>query len=162
MKRTLLAALLLAFSACGGGGDDDGNPPDAHGIVPDASESAIDANELDAPAGTVQLTVKNYLSWCTVTVDGNPAFSNGQHIYDVVPGTYDVSAVANAGFQLGTTPWHDTDGDTTGDGEQGTITGTGQSASSATTETVVAADDCIWVCCEFTGGGGCDVADQCP
>jgi len=21
---------------------------------------------------------------------------------------------------------------------------------------------CVWVCCEFAGGGGCDVPDQCP
>jgi hypothetical protein len=150
--RSLAFAFVVVCSlaACGGGDDDSTNPPDAH------------AGAIDAPAGSVTLTVKNYLSWCSVTVNGGTAASTATQTVTLDgAGTVDLSAVALSGFQLGTTPWHDTDGDT-GSGEQGTVTGTGQTASSATTETVGDTDDCVWVCCEFSGGGGCPATDQCP
>ncbi|MGB8222800.1 MAG: hypothetical protein WCF10_09435 [Polyangiales bacterium] len=112
-------------------------------------------------AGTVALTVKNYLAWCSVTVGSNPASAAAEQTVEVAPGTVTLSAVALSGFQLGSTPWHDTAGDS-GSGDPGTVTGTGQSASSATTVVVGSSAKCVWVCCEFTGGGGCPTADQCP
>jgi hypothetical protein len=76
-------------------------------------------------------------------------------------GTIDLDAVALQGFILGEDMWHHTDGDT-GAGEPGTVTGTGQTASSAATVTVGDADACVWVCCPFPDGSGCPATDQCP
>jgi hypothetical protein len=113
-------------------------------------------------ATPVALTVKNFDSWCTVSVNGGAGSFLGQQTVCVAAGaTVDLSAVANVGFQLGNTPWHDTDGDS-GGGEQGMVTGSGQTASSATTITVSGNADCAWVCCEFLNGGGCPTTDQCP
>jgi hypothetical protein len=73
-----------------------------------------------------------------------------------------VTATANAGFILGTAPWHGTDGDT-GNGEQGTLTGSGQSQQSAAVVTVSGTGtDCAWVCCPFPNGTGCPTSNQCP
>jgi hypothetical protein len=160
MRNHVFAGILIAMVGfgCGGGGSDvDARIDAAQGAI-DASR---DAAPIDSAAGTRPLTVKNYLSWCSVTVNGGVASTAAMQIVDVAPGAIPVSAVAETGFQLGTTPWHDTDGDT-GGGEQGTVTGSGQSASSATTATVATTPACVWVCCEFTGGGGCPVDDQCP
>ena len=158
----ILAIALLAAS-CGGGGTSDKDAavidsPHATADAPHADASST----VDAPALTNTLRVKNYLAWCSVTVAGHPASSAAVQDVTITPGTINVSAVALAGFQLGTKPWHDTAGDTTGTGEQGTVTGTGQAASSATTVVVGASGKCVWVCCEFTGGGGCPTTDQCP
>jgi hypothetical protein len=137
-------------------------PPDASpNPPPDSTPGAPDANPPpDAIAGT-QLTVKNYAAWCDVTVNGGTPSSALQQVVTVTPGVIPVSAVALGGFELGLTPWHNTDGDL-GGGEQGQITGTGQTASSATTETVGLTADCVWVCCQTAGQTDCPTTDQCP
>jgi len=110
---------------------------------------------MDGPPGTTPLKVKNYLSWCTVTVNGGTPSAGAQQLVNVDPGTIDLSATANTGFKLGL--WHHTDGDS-GSGDPGTVvTGT-----SSTTVTVGATATCVWVCCPFTDGTGCPTADQCP
>jgi len=136
--KSLLLLGALALVACGGG-----------------STPAPDA-------GTVTLTVKNYLAWCSVTVAGGTPSSAAVQTAQVDPGTIPLSAVALSGFELGSDPWHDTAGDT-GSGDPGTVTGSGQSASSATTVVVGSAAKCVWVCCPFSpGGNGCPTSDQCP
>ncbi len=152
MKK--LSVLLFAIAACGGGG--------SSGIdaAIDSPKAVVDAPKADAAAGPV-LLVKNYLSWCNVTVNGGTASSSAAQSVTVTPGTINVSAVALTGFILGPKPWHDTAGDT-GAGDPGTVTGTGQAASSATTAVVSATGKCVWVCCPFTNGTGCPTTDQCP
>jgi hypothetical protein len=105
--------------------------------------------------------VKNYLSWCSVQVGSNAASSAGSQTVCVPSGTTTLVATALTGFELGTTPWHDTDGDT-GGGEQGTVTGTGQSATSTAMITVSGNSDCAWVCCPNVGQMNCPTTDQCP
>ncbi len=112
-------------------------------------------------AGCSMLTVKNYLAWCTVTVNGGTPSGAASQTACVTPGSIPVSAVANTGFELGLTPWHDTSGDT-GSGEQGTITGSGQTASTATTVVVGSSAKCAWVCCETAGTTDCPTSDLCP
>jgi hypothetical protein len=59
--------------------------------------------------------------------------------------------------------WHHTDGDTSGSGEAGTQSGSATTGKSTATATVVSTSGkCVWVCCPFTTGMGCNVADQCP
>ena len=111
----------------------------------------------NAPAGTEALTVKNYLQWCSVAVNGQSASSSASQTLDVTPGGITVVATPLAGFELGSTPWHDTDGDS-GGGDPGARTGTQASA----TVTVGSAAKCVWVCCETVGQHDCPATDQCP
>jgi hypothetical protein len=132
--------------------DADPSVPDANPLSPDANPLSPDAMAPDGPPGTVPLVIKNYLSWCTVSVNGAAAVSDAVQMVDVPSAAVvNLSAIANEGFALGATPWHDTDGDTGGGDPSGD-----------TTVTVAAGGDCAWVCCELAGGGGCPTTDQCP
>ncbi len=151
-----LSLLMIALAACGGGGSTSVDAAiDGKGVTVDAPHANI-----DAASGGPMLLVKNFDSWCNVTVNGGTASSSAAQNVAVTAGTINVSAVALSGFILGPKPWHDTAGDT-GTGDPGTVTGTGQAASSATTVVVGASGKCIWVCCPFTNGTGCPVTDQC-
>jgi hypothetical protein len=110
-------------------------------------------------ATPVALTVKNYLSWCAVTVGtGAPVQTDSQTVC-VADGTVALSATPLPGFQLGVIPWHDTAGDT-GSGDPGTVSG---GASTTTVVVSGAGTKCAWVCCDFADGTiGCPTADQCP
>jgi hypothetical protein len=150
MKRAMQLGLMLGAgllaTGCGsssGGYGAQGGPVSCSGATP------------------VALTVKNYLSWCSVTVDGQAASTATSQTACVAAGTLGLTATALTGFELGPTPWHHTRGDA-GAGEQGTITGSGQSASSATTVTVGGTSACAWVCCETAGLSDCPASDQCP
>jgi hypothetical protein len=108
------------------------------------------AKETGTDAGCITLTVHNYKSWCSVTVNGGTASKDATQTVCVASGTsVDLTAEpASTKFELGTDPWHDT---TTADEAKGTAT-----------ITVTKTDDCVWVCCPFTGGTGCPTKDQCP
>jgi hypothetical protein len=125
------------------------------------SDASADTGNADANAeadggGCVDLTVLNYLSWCSVSVEGLAPVSGPSQTVCVAPGAVSLSATALSGFKLGATPWHRTDGDQ-GAGEQGTLAG---DASAATV--TVNGPACVWVCCEFANGGGCPSDNQCP
>jgi hypothetical protein len=133
--------------------------PSTDAVISDAPPG--DAPPGDTPPATQPLTVKNYLSWCSVTVDNGTPSISAQQIVNVAPGAIPLVAEARVGFQLGATPWHDTDGDS-GAGDAGTRAGSGQTETSSTAATVASSPKCVWVCCEFSGGGGCPATDQCP
>jgi hypothetical protein len=112
-------------------------------------------------AAPVALTVKNYLDWCSVAVGGGPPSSTSQTVC-VADGAVSLTATALVGFQLGTAPWHDVDGDT-GAGLLGVTSGSGQSETATVTKTVSGTAACAWVCCETAPlGGDCPATDQCP
>jgi hypothetical protein len=94
-------------------------------------------------------------------VDGQAASAASTQTSCVAAGTVSLAATALTGFELGPAPWHHTSGDT-GAGELGTVTGSGQSASSATTVAVSGTSACAWVCCETSGLSDCPATDQCP
>ena len=58
-----------------------------------------------------ELTVKNYLAWCSVSVAGGTPSSAAEQTVCVPEGAVNLSATALNGFILGTAPWHNTDGD---------------------------------------------------
>jgi hypothetical protein len=159
---TRLGVLALLLFACGG---DDKTKQDAH--TADApKDGAIDAPHdahpdapLDGPPGTQQLTVHNVLSWCSVSVNGGTASSAATQQVFVQPGQINLTAAPLTGFKLDTNMWHHTDGDTNGSGDSGTIAG---GVSFATATVVSTSPKCVWVCCPFTNGTGCNVPDQCP
>ncbi|MGE3670581.1 MAG: hypothetical protein AB7K71_13025, partial [Polyangiaceae bacterium] len=101
---------------------------------------------------------------CSVSVAGGAASSAAEQTVCIEnPGEVDLVATALSGFILGTAPWHNTDQDQ-GSGEQGTLSGSGQSQTSTASVTIHASDstDCVWVCCPFPDGTGCPTTDQCP
>ncbi|MGH7270001.1 MAG: hypothetical protein ACREJ3_06180 [Polyangiaceae bacterium] len=114
-----------------------------------------------ADAGCTTLTVKNYIGWCDVSVNGGAVSPSPTQSVCVAPGSIALSASALQGFDLPAKPWHDTSGDT-GSGDPGTVTGTGQTAQNATTVTVGTAAKCVWVCCPTHGTTDCPTSDQCP
>ncbi len=131
------------------------------GTTTTTTSSSTTTTTTGCTAPQVALTVKNYLGWCNVTVNGGTASTAATQTVCVTPGAIPVAAVANAGFTLGAKPWHDTTGDVASAGDPGVVTGSGQTASDATTVTVVTAK-CAWVCCETSGTTDCPTTDQCP
>jgi hypothetical protein len=108
-------------------------------------------------AGPLTLTVKNYLSWCSVSVAGAAPSTGASQMIGVTQGQVVTlkASPASASFILG--DWHHTDGDT-GGGDPGTVSG----AQSTAIVTIATASSCVWVCCPFTNGTGCPTTDQCP
>ena len=129
-----------------------------------SAESGTEAGPLDSGVEAsvcVSLTVLNYEVWCSVTVNGGAAFVADAETFCVPSGTEQLAATAVLNFELGPAPWHDTVGDK-GDGDPGTVTGSGASAIDWTTVVVGDAATCVWVCCPFDDGVGCPTTDQCP
>jgi len=99
--------------------------------------------------GGTQLTVKNYLSWCNVSVNGGTASSAAVQTVTVPSGTVNLTATPLTtpapGFQLYAHTWHHTSGDT-GPGEAGTVTGMTSAAT-----VMFPGTKCVWVCCPNAG-----------
>ncbi|HEX3343399.1 MAG TPA: hypothetical protein VHS09_02450 [Polyangiaceae bacterium] len=136
----------------------------------DAGEAGVEAGKPDATtpeagpeAGVpcVNLTVLNYEVWCSVSVNGGDAAVADAETVCVPPGTQQLAATALQFFELGPAPWHDTAGDM-GQGDPGTVSGSGASAVDTTTVVVGSQPKCVWVCCPFDDGNGCPTTDQCP
>jgi hypothetical protein len=131
-----------------------------------------DGKKFDAPIdtpSTPQLTVKNYLTWCSVTIgNGAPSAAGMQQVPITASGTIMLQASpSSSSFEDAGNMWHHTTGDT-GTGETGTVVGTGMAAVSTAMVTVtMGASKCVWVCCPFSAtsgqpeGSGCNVAEQC-
>jgi hypothetical protein len=103
----------------------------------------------------VELTVLNYLSWCSVSVAGGATSAAGSQTVCVPDGAVTLSATALSGFQLG--DWYGVTGDT-GSGTPGTVsngTSTAMVTASGTTQ-------CVSICCPNTGTTDCPGSNQCP
>ena len=167
MTKLLGLALIatLTLAACSSDNATHDGGIDGHRDSAGGGDAPTDS-AADAPAGTFALTVKNYLSWCSVSVNGGTTSTMGMQTINVLPGTIPLTATAaSSTFQIGTNMWHHTTGDTANTGETGTVSGSGVSAQSAATATVGSAAKCVWVCCPFVGGTGCDpgaIGEQCP
>jgi hypothetical protein len=164
----LAIGLVVILAACGG--DDGGTQKDA-AVDSKAVDAPIDGKTfLDAPAGTTPLTVKNYLNWCTVSVNGMTTSAAPQQVVNVAPGTYSLVAMrASSSFVVDGNMWHHTLGDG-GTGETGVVTKPDAQDEatwfSTAMVTVGTSAKCVWVCCPFSTQGhpGCEntIADQCP
>lgn len=158
----------MACAACGGDDGGGGTTPKDAAATLDSPALPVDSKVIDAPpvtvvdapAGTAALTVKNYVSWCEVSVDGRSPSTADVQVVNVMPGAITLTATAATGFILGRDMWHHTDGDT-GRGEAGSVL----NGVSTAMVTVGASAKCVWVCCPFPDGSGCDpdlLGDQCP
>jgi hypothetical protein len=166
--RRLAIGVVLILGACGG--DDSGGQKDAA-----VDSKAIDAPKavdaaVDGPPGTAPLTVKNYLNWCSVEVNGMTGSVAGQQVVNLAPGTYSLVAKrASSSFVVDGNMWHHTNGDS-GTGETGVVTKPDAQDEatwfSTAMVTVGTSAKCVWVCCPFSTQGhpGCEstIADQCP
>ena len=152
MKRVRELLVLLptvAIAACGGGSS--GGTSSSSGSSGTCSGST-----------PVSLTLENFLTWCSVSVAGGAASSAATQTMCVAAGTVNLSATANPTFELGPAPWRGTSGDH-GSGDPGTVTGSGQSAQSATTVAVSGSSACVAVCCPGVNGTAlCPTTNQCP
>ncbi len=120
-----------------GGGNDDAGPADSGTTVADAGPADA-GNTADATSGTVTLTVQNYLSWCSVGIDGGSANTTAVQTLDVAPGTVVnlMGDKASDTFVWGY--WVNTTGDT----------GSSHDTMMSTTVTVDA-DMVVQACCPF-------------
>ena len=164
----IAASLFLIGIALGCGNVEGGKGKDAgidskSAIDATPVDGATDAPMIDAPPGTVTLTVKNYLNWCSVKVNGGTESTAATQTVNAPPGGLIplVAKAASASFAVSGNMWHHTMGDT-GAGETGVVTGSDAATQSAATAVVGPAATCVWVCCPFTNGTGCNVAEQCP
>jgi hypothetical protein len=158
------ALWLACLVACGypalpkiGGDAGHDAPRDARTDAADA-QTGGDATP-DAPTGP-SLTLKNYLSWCSVAINGGtPSTTAAQTLPATAGAEATLTATPAAGFILGANMWHHTDGDT-GGGEPGSVSGNISTAA----RLIQTGGNCVWVCCPFANppGSGCPTADQCP
>jgi hypothetical protein len=159
-------ALTACGSSTGGGGGSGGTGGTSSATTYSSTTSTTSTTGSTTTTGTgggpacsgstpVALTVKNYLAWCSVTVDGGTASAAAEQTVCVADGSVTLDATALSGFELG--DWHGTAGDT-GSGDPGTVSG-GQSQAKVI---VSGSSACVWVCCPFTDGTGCPTTNQCP
>lgn len=157
--RRLAIGLVVILGACGG----DDSPAQKDAAV---DSKMIDAPKvfMDAPAGTATLTLKNYLNWCKIGIDGATPVQMATGTANLAPGTYNLVAQGATGFEIQPAMWHHVDGSTGNTGVDGTQTG-GASGTSTAMVTMGTTAKCVWVCCAFASDGhGCEstLPDQCP
>jgi len=165
-----IAASLFLIASVVGCGDDGGKGANKDAAIDskvaiDATpiDAAIDAPMIDAAPGTFPLKVNNYLAWCSVSVNGGTASTASTQTVNVLPGNIPLIAKGATGFKVGGNMWHHTMNDT-GNGETGVVTTPASGEQSAAVAVVGSAAKCVWVCCPFLNGTGCEntIPDQCP
>jgi len=134
----------------------DSTAPEA-GTVMDAGADAASES-----GGNVTLTVLNYKSWCSVTINGGAASTNAMLTASVTSGSTAtiVAMPASSKFVIGTDPWFGVT-QNNGGAAPGTDHGTGTTETS--TATVVATGaNCVSVCCgDAPKGTNCPTATPC-
>ncbi len=157
MKTLFLALFAIG---CGGGG---GTPvQDAPTCRHRPQDAAVDSKVfMDGPSGTTPLTVKNIDSWCAVTVNGGAPDDPSSQRFRPPVRPSQLTATPNPAdgstFELGPAhTWFKTDGDT-GGGDPGTSVGGGTQPTNTATVTVGTTAKCIYACCPFSDGTGCNV-----
>jgi hypothetical protein len=141
MRTLLLMTVGIAVSACGVG----------------CGSSGYGAPASDAPApnpGT--LTVKNFLNWCSVEINGGTASTDATVTASVTAGSMVtiVAIPADGSFEIGPVPWFGVD-QNNGAAAPGTDVGHGASETSTAVVTTNQAGtpQCVSVCCQEPGNG---------
>jgi hypothetical protein len=133
----------------------------------DAATPAVDGaaqTGAEGGGGDVTLTVMNFLSWCSVTVNGGTASTAGSMTTSVAAGSTAtiVATPASSSFEIGADPWFGVT-QNAGGAAPGTDNGSGTSETSTAT-VVVAGDQCVSVCCQEPGNSPtpCPSTNPCP
>jgi hypothetical protein len=128
--------------------------------TPDASESASDTGT----NGEAMLTVMNFLSWCSVTINGGAASTGASVTASVASGSMVtlVATPASSSFMIGDNPWFGVT-QNGGGAAPGMDNGTGTTETSTAT-VVVTGNQCVAVCCQEPNNGPtpCPATNPCP
>ena len=158
MKALVLAVIGIGVSACGVGYSNGGyGEPISN--APDPGRGAS--------AGGVTLSVKNYLNWCSVEINGGTASTDATVTASVTPGSMAtlVATPANGSFEIGPTPWFGVD-QNSGSAAPGSDVGSGTSETSTAVVTINQAGmpQCVSVCCQEPGNAPipCPGTSACP
>ena len=126
------------------------------------SEDASSAPD-EGTSSEVTLTVLNFLSWCSVTINGGAASTGATVTASVAQGSTAtiVATPASSAFTIGADPWFGVT-QNGGAAAPGTDKGTGATETSTAT-VVVAGNQCVSVCCELPNNGppACPATDPC-
>jgi hypothetical protein len=135
--------------------------------VEDAGVAVIDAAPSAPDAGTngeVTLQVLNFLSWCSVTINGGAASSAPSVTASVAKGSTATIAVtpASSAFTIGPDPWLGVT-QNGGAAAPGTDKGSGATETSTATVVVGTGNQCVSVCCELPNNGppACPTTNPC-
>jgi hypothetical protein len=141
MRTLLLLVIGVGVSACSGGSGNSGY-----------GAPVSDAQALSPGA----LTVKNFLNWCSVEINGGTASTDATVTASVTPGSMAtiVATPANGSFEIGPAPWFGVD-QNDGGAAPGTDVGSGTSETSTAVVTTNQAGtpQCVSVCCQEPGNG---------
>ena len=149
MLRILNATSVIAImgiAACGSSPGPDYNYGMTGYDAPPPSPATSD--------GALTLTVMNYFSWCSVSINGGAASTSATVSASVTTGSLAtiIAAPAGSGFEIGADPWFGVD-ENDGGPAAGTDTGNGTSETSQATVTVASTGEaqCVAVCCQEPG-----------
>jgi len=153
MKTQLLVMIAMGLSACGAG-------------YGNAGYGAANS-ETSAPGpGPETLTVKNFLNWCSVEINGGTPSTGATLTVSVSRGSAVtlVATPADSSFEIGPNPWFGVD-QNSGAAASGTDVGSGTSETSTAVVTInqTGAPQCVSVCCQEPGNGPipCPATDPC-
>lgn len=151
MKTLLLVTVAIWTSACGAGSGYGGY--------------GVPSSETTAPSPGM-LTVKNFLNWCSVEINGGPPSTSATLTAFVGRGSpvTIVATPADSSFEIGPNPWFGVD-QNNGAAASGTDVGSGATETSTATVTInqTGAPQCVSVCCQEPGNGPipCPATDPC-
>jgi hypothetical protein len=159
MRALLLSVISIGIgvSGCGGGyGTSSYGAPISNAPPPGQGTSA-----------GATLSVKNYLNWCSIAINGGATSTDATVTASVAPGSMAtiVAAPANSSFEIGPTPWFGVD-QNGGGAAPGSDIGSGTSETSTAVVTIDQAGtpQCVSVCCQEPGNGPipCPATNPCP
>jgi fibronectin-binding autotransporter adhesin len=163
----------LGLVACSSGTQ---NPPVDSGTGMDSglidspiADTGADSSSADssAEAGSVTLTVMNFLSWCSVSINGGASSTGANATASVTGGSTATIVItpASGAFQIGGDPWMGVD-QNGGGPAPGVDVGSGSTETSTATVTITktGTTQCVSVCCQEPNNSPtpCPTTNPCP
>ena len=158
MRALLLTAIGLGVSACGAGYGDSGYGAPVYNAPP---------NSQGTSAGGATLTVKNFLNWCSIEINGGAASTDAVVTASVAPASMAtiVAAPASSSFEIGPNPWFGVDQNGGGAAPGSDVgSGAGETSTAVVTISQAGTPQCVSVCCQEPGNGPipCPATNPCP
>ncbi len=130
----------------------------------EASSAQDSGTAADAGGVEATLTVMNFLSWCSVSINGGATSSAATVTTSVPTGAITTITItpASSAFEIGADPWF---GVTQNDGGAAPGIDVGSGVTETSTATVfVSANQCVSVCCEEPNNSPtpCPTTNSCP
>ncbi len=163
------AFLVVGTVACSSSSNPPAAPSDAAPSEAATSSDAMSVAEegtavSEGGSGNVTLTVLNFLSWCSLTINGGAASTGASQTASVAAGSTVTLVVtpASSAFMIGSDPWFGVS-QNDGGAAPGTDNGTGTTETSMAT-VVVTGNQCVSVCCQEPNmmPTPCPATNPCP